>query len=256
MVTHTTQPHGFTDPASIRQEADRPHDDRKGQESITRRTLRHLATGAAALALLHAALLGGSSGTQPLFAADRLGTAQVMDSVRLLAPWPLTALVLLWLAHQRPAAYARAALALLAFSAAGMAYTCWMPVRYLPAREGSLLGDFLATPGALTGWYLLIAMAVTSALSSSRARVAVATTALSAVATSVLTTDHTGLAITFAAGIPLASWFVAGRLSPRRARSRRPADAWDPEGRAVLRRRTVAPQRIPGPASVPLRQAG
>ncbi|MGV9350537.1 hypothetical protein ACWDSD_38465 [Streptomyces spiralis] len=257
MVTHATKPRGSTSPASIRAKADRPRGKRHGQESITRRTLRHLATGAAALALLHAALLGVSSGAEVPFEPHRLGAAHVRASVRLLAPWPLTALVLLWLAHQRPASYARGALALLSSSAAGLAYICWMPPEHLPAREGSLLGDYLATPGALTGWYLLIALAVTSSVSSSRVRVAVMTTALGAVATSVLTTEHTGLAVTFAAAVPLVSWFVAGRLSPQGEGPHGPADAWDPGGRVVpLLTRSGASERIPGPASGPLRQTG
>lgn len=257
MVTHTTKAHSSTDPASERRPADRPRDDRRRQETVTRRTLRHLATGAAALALLHAALLGVSSAAGSPLEPDRLDTAHPLAVVRLLAPWPLTALVLLWLAHQRPAAYARAALALLSSSAAGLAYTCWMPLEHLPAREGSLLGDYLAMPGALTGWCLVTALAVTSAVSSSRARVAVMTTALGAIATSVLTTEHTGLAVTFAAGVPLVSWLLAGRLTRQDARARGPADAWEPEGRVEpVRRRAGARKRVPGAASAPLRQAG
>lgn len=257
MVTHTTKPHGSTDRASERQQADRPRADRQGQETVTRRTLRHLATGAAALALLHAALLGVSSAAGTPLEPDRLDTAQTLAVVRLLAPWPLTALVLLWLAHQRPAAYARAALALLSTGAAGLAYTSWMPLDHLPAREGSLLGDYLAMPGALTGWCLLTALGVISAVSSSRARVAVMTTALGAVATSVLTTEHTGPAVTFAVGVPLVSWLLAGRLSRRGARARGPADAWEPEGRAEpVRGRAGTRKRLPGASSAALRQAG
>ncbi|MGW4601464.1 hypothetical protein ACWEOA_40285 [Streptomyces sp. NPDC004457] len=257
MATHTTQPHGSTHPASERRQAARPRHARQGQETVTRRTLRHLATGAAALALLHAALLGVSSAAGSPLVPDRLDTAQAMAVVRLLAPWPLTALVLLWLAHQRPTAYARTALALLATGAAGLAYTSRMPLDHLPAREGSLLGDYLAMPGALTGWCLLTALGVVSAVSSSRARVAVMTTALGAVATSVLTTEHAGPAVTFAAGVPLLSWFLAGRLARLGARARGPADAWEPEGRAEpVRRRAGTRERLAGASSAALRQAG
>ncbi|MEW1773496.1 hypothetical protein [Streptomyces sp. NPDC086777] len=92
---------------------------RPTRQKIVRTAMRHTATGSAALTMLHAALLGVSSGVDPypdLSWTD--DTTHVLSSVHILAPWPLMALVLLWLAQQRPAVYARAALALLLSSAA------------------------------------------------------------------------------------------------------------------------------------------
>lgn len=217
-----------------------------------------MATGAAAIALLHAALLGVSSRAEPYPDLAWMATAEVLTSLYVLAPWPLTALVLLWLAQQRPVLYARTALALLLSSGAGLAYACWAPLEHLRAHEGSLFREYLALPGALTGWYLIMALAVVTAISSRRVRIAVVVTALSAVATCVLTSPHPELAATFAAVVPLLTWFVAGRLAGREARRRCPADAWDPQGRVVpLRsRRSGTLARVPTQDTAPSRQAG
>ncbi|MFD7405998.1 hypothetical protein ACFV7R_25705 [Streptomyces sp. NPDC059866] len=204
------------------------------QEAPLPRILRHAATGAAAAALLHAALLG-VSGPDPYPNLAWMDTAEAMSSLYILAPWPLTALVLLWLAHQRPVVYARAALALLLTSGAGLAYACWAPLEKLPAHEGSLIREYLALPGALTGWYLVMALAVVTAVPSARTRITVGVAALSAVVISVLASSHPWLAAASAAGIPLLTWFVAGRLPGQDTGRRRPADAWDPQWRGGSR---------------------
>src|SRR3954469_7072386 len=142
-------------PAPGRPEGSRRRDIRRARQATVRRTLRHAATGVAAIAMLHAALLGISSGAAPYPDLGWTDTTQVMASVRVLAPWILTALILLWLAHQRPATYARAAFALLLSGAAGLAYTRSVPLEHLPEHESPLFREYLAMPGALTGWYLL-----------------------------------------------------------------------------------------------------
>ncbi|WP_328891041.1 hypothetical protein [Streptomyces sp. NBC_00316] len=197
-----------------------------------RRTLRHTATGAAAIAMLHAALLGVSSGADPYPDFAWTDTTQVMASVHALTPWPLTALILLWLAHQRQAAYTRAAFALLLSSAAGLVYTWSVPLNHLPEHESSLFREYLAMPGALTGWYLLMALAVVTAISSVPARIAVMMTAVCGVTTSVLTSPHPAFAGALGAAVPLLSWCVAGRLPRRESWSRGPADAWGRKDRS------------------------
>ncbi|MEV7991306.1 hypothetical protein AB0O67_05150 [Streptomyces sp. NPDC086077] len=205
--------------------------------------------------MLHAAVLGVSFRDKPYLDLAWMSTAEVTTSLYVLLPWPLTAVVLLWLANQRPALYARAALALLLTSGTGLAYVCWVPFEHFPAHEGSLFREYLALPGALTGWYLLTAVAMATAIPSPRVRIAVATTGLGAVATSVLTSYGPGLAALFAAGVPLLAWWVAGRLLGQQAWRRQLLDAWDPQGR-VVSSRTRTPVRVPAPRPVPSRQAG
>lgn len=241
-MAHATQmPHAAV-LASGRPEGSPPRAVRQARQAIVRRTLRHAATGAAAIAMLHAALLGVSSGADPYPDFGWTDTTQVMASVYALTPWPLTALILLWLAHQRQAAYTRAGFALLLSSAAGLAYTWSVPLERLPAQESSLFREYLAMPGALTGWYLLMALAVVTAISSVRARIAVMMTAMCGVTTSVLTSPHPVSAGVLGAAVPLLTWFVAGRLPRKDSWSRGPADAWEPEGQVVaLRPRAEEP---------------
>ncbi|MFJ3288633.1 hypothetical protein ACIPMW_25520 [Streptomyces sp. NPDC086669] len=244
---------------------------RDGRAEVARDTrltavLRQSATGAAAVAMLHAAVLGVFSHGEPYPDLVWLSTGDVMASLYVLLPWPLTALVLLWLANQRPALYARAAVALLLTSAAGLAHAAWTTLADLPAHEGSLLREYLALPGALTGWYLLTAVTTAVALPSPRARIAVATTGAGAVVTSVLTSADPLRAALFAVGVPLLAWWVAGRFPGYRTEPRRrQADAWDPRGRVVAARtptrtrtatRTRTPVRCPVRRTAPTRQAG
>lgn len=238
-MAHATQmPHAAV-LASGRPTGSRPRDTRQTRhvrqtrQALVRTTLRHVATGAAAIAMLHAALLGLSSGADLYPDLAWTDTTRVMASVCALAPWPLTALILLWLAHQRPAAYTRAAVALLLSSATGLAYTWSVPLEHLPAHESSLFREYLTMPGALTGWYLLLASAVITAIASVRARIALAVTAVFGVTTSVLASPHPASAGVLGAVVPLLAWFAAGRLPRKDVRGPGPADAWEPEGRVV-----------------------
>ncbi|MFE2050834.1 hypothetical protein ACFXAS_20285 [Streptomyces sp. NPDC059459] len=217
--------------------------------------LRRLATGAAAAAMLHAAVLGVSPRGEPYPELAWTGTAEALNSLHVLVPWPLTAIVLLWLANQQPTLYARAALALLLTGAAGLAYSCWRGLGDLPALEGSLLRDYVALPGALTGWYLLTALAMAAAVPSTRVRILVMTAGTGAVIISVLPSADPVTAASFAAGVPLLAWFLVSRLPGQRALRRRPADAWTPRRGAVPLRNRV-PARAAAPARVPARQAG
>ncbi|WP_327111204.1 hypothetical protein OG206_01145 [Streptomyces sp. NBC_01341] len=210
-----------------------------------------MATGAAGVAMLHAAVLGVSSRGEPYPDLAWVDSAEAMTSVYVLVPWPLTALVLLWLASRRPALYVRTALALLLTSGIELAYACWVPLTHLPAHEGSLFREYVALPGALTGWYLLTALAMATAVLSHRVRAAVITAGLGIVVISTLTSTDPALAGLFAAGTPLLAWFVAGRVPAQRARWPRPAGSRDPQGGTVSFR-TRAPAR--GPARTP--QAG
>lgn len=145
-MAHATQmPHAAV-LASGRPSDSRPRATRQTWQTIVRTALRHTATGAAALAMLHAALLGVSSGADPYHDLAWTDTTQVMSSVYTLAPWPLTALILLWLAQQRPAVYTHAALALLLSSAAGLLYTWSVPLEHLPAHESSLFASTWRCP--------------------------------------------------------------------------------------------------------------
>ncbi|MEV8092241.1 hypothetical protein [Streptomyces nigra] len=263
MDTHTTTPDSAAEAMVLRL--------REGRAEAERDThltgiLRQLVTGAAAVAMLHAAVLGVFSHGEPYPDLAWLSTGEVMTSLYVLLPWPLTALVLLWLANQRPALYTRAAVALLLTSAAGLAHAGWTTLGDLPAHEGGLLREYLALPGALTDWYLLTAVATAVALPSHRARIAVVTTGLGAVMTSVLTSADPLRAALFAAGVPLLAWWVAGRFAGYRTEPRRrQADAWDPQGRVITapaRTRTRShtptrpPLRVPARPTAPTRQAG
>ncbi|WP_328727366.1 hypothetical protein [Streptomyces sp. NBC_00259] len=220
-----------------------------------KRTLRHAGTGAAALALLYAALIA-------LFPGDRnhLGlpeSARAFSQIHDIAPLALMALTLLWLAHRHPAVYARAAIALLLCITAGLVVAETVSVRGLPTPEGSVVRDYVALPGALAGWYLLMGLAWAAGLPAVRARIAVMVVALSAVATSVLSADHQMHGAAWAAGVPLVAWYVAGRIQRPRTRGRGTADAWDPEGLVVpFRPRDGATRQRPATVSVPLRKAG
>lgn len=257
METHVTSNQGVAAPVSpVRSQGSSPGDARSGEARLPR-ILRHLATGTASIALLYAAVQGLLVRAEPDPGLVRMETAELTNSLYVLAPWPLTALVLLWLAHLRPTVYARTAVALLLTSAAGLGYTSWTALGHLPADEGSLLREYLAMPGALTGWFLLIALAVVTAVPSARVRIVLALTATGAVAVSVLTSPQPVHAVTFAAGVPLLTWSVAGLLPGQRAWRHRPADAWYPHGRVISARpRTGSPARFRAAAPMPSRQAG
>ncbi|MFE7751301.1 hypothetical protein [Streptomyces sp. NPDC057428] len=214
-----------------------------------------MATGAAAAAMLHAAVLGVSPHGEPYPDLAWVDSADVMTSLYVLVPWPLTAMVLLWLASRRPALYARAALALLLTSGSGLAYACWVPLTHLPAHEGSLFREYVALPGALTGWYLLTALAMATAVLSLRARVVSVTAGLGVVVTSALTSADPVLAGLFAAVVPLLAWFAAGLFAGQRAPGRRPADLRDP-GAPMVSFRTRTPVRLAARRPVWTRQAG
>ncbi|MGW0631709.1 hypothetical protein [Streptomyces sp. NPDC002758] len=217
-----------------------------------RRILRRVGTGAAATALIHAALLGVTAGDESYVDLGWTGTAPVLARIHAVAPWPLMALTLLWLAHRHHAVYVRGAIALLLSGAAGLAAS--VSLRGLPVHEG-LVRDCLALPGVLTGWYVLMALAVVACISAIRARIAVMVIALSAVAVAVLTADHHVLGAVWAAGVPLMAWYAAGRIQRQWARSRGAADAWEPQGDAVpFRPRAEVPEQRTTPHSVPLRQ--
>ncbi|MEU2490914.1 hypothetical protein [Streptomyces sp. NPDC007883] len=220
-----------------------------------KRTLRHAGTGAAALALLYAALIA-------LFPGDRnhlglLDSAHAFSQIHAIAPLALMALTLLWLAHRHTAVYARSAIALLLSVTAGLVFAETVFVRGLPTPEGSVVRDYAALPGALAGWYLLMGLALAAGLSAVRARIAVMVVALSAVAASVLTADHQMHGAAWAAGVPLVAWYVAGGVQRPGTRMRPAADAWAPEGRLVaFRPREEATPQQPATVSVPLRKTG
>lgn len=217
-----------------------------------RRILRRAGTGAAATALIHAALLGLTAGDKPYVDLGWTSTAPVLARIHAVAPWPLMALTLLWLAHRHHAVYVRGAIALLLSAAAGLAAS--VSLRGLPMREG-LVRDYLALPGVLTGWYLLMALAVVACISAVRARIAVMVIALSAVAVAVLTADHHLLGALWAAAVPLMAWYAAGRIQQHGTPSRATADAWQLQGDAVpFRPRAKVPEHRAAPHSAPLRQ--
>ncbi|WP_351236273.1 hypothetical protein [Streptomyces sp. NPDC002133] len=220
-----------------------------------KRTLRHAGTGAAALALLYAALIA-------LFPGDRthlglLELAHTVSQVRAIAPLALMALILLWLAHRHPAVYARAAIALLLSVTAGLVFAEAVSVRGLPTPEASVVRDYVALPGALAGWYLLMGLALAAGLPAVRAGVAVMVIALSAVAISVMTAGHQMQGAAWAAGVPLVAWYAAGRIQRPGTRMRGTADDWEPEGRLLpFRPRDEATPQERATVSVPLRKAG
>lgn len=225
------------------------------RSAAVKQTLRHLGTGAAALALIHAALLGVTPGDEPYVDLSPLFSESVLDQIRTMAPWLLMAVTLLWLAHRRPAVYTRAAIALLLASTAGLVFAGSASVPALP--EGSLVHDYLTLPGASVGWCLLAAFAVTSGTERIRARIAVMVVAAAVVATAVLTPDRRMLSAVWAAGVPMIAWSIAGLVQRPATRSRGSADAWEPEGRTVpFRPREEAAGQRPAPLPVPLRKAG
>lgn len=253
MDTHAITTPGAAARASVHPIAGRRR--RTAREGRLPRVLRQMATGAAAAAMLHAALLGVFSRGEPYPELAWTDTTEAMTSLYVLVPWPLTALVLLWLANQRPALYTRAAFALLLTGVAGLVHVGRVSLADLPAHEGSLFSDYVALPGALTGWCLLTAFAMAAAVPSPRARILVVTAGLGAVVISVLTSADPVLAASFAAGAPLLAWFLASRLPGQREPRHRPADAWDPQGGVVpLHHR--APAHGPTPAPAPTRRAG
>jgi hypothetical protein len=227
------------------------------RSEAVKRTLRHVGTGAAALALIHAALLGLSRGDGTYVDPGRLGSADVLSGVHSVAPWIVAAVTLLWLAHRRSAIYARTAIALLLSSSAGMVFAASASVQGLTLPEQSFVRAYLALPGALVGWYSLMALALTAGLTAPRPRIAVMVIALSVVAVSVADSDHPGLSTLWSAGVPLVAWLIAGRVQ-RPAHTRRgAADAWEPGARPVpLRPRGGVTARRPAPHAVPLRKAG
>lgn len=219
-----------------------------------KRMLRQAGTGAAALALLHAALVG-------LFPGDRdhlglLETAHAISQIHGVAALALMAPTLLWLAHRHPAAYARAAIALLLFVTAGLVFVKSASVHGLRTPEASVVGDYVALPGVLAGWYLLMGLALAAGFSAVRAGIAVMVAAVSVVAASVLNADHHMHSAAWAAGVPLAAWYVAGRIQRPATRSRGGADAWDPEGRVVPLPRDGAAWQGQATAFLPPRKAG
>jgi hypothetical protein len=179
------------------------------------------------------------------------GTAHVLDRIHTVAPWPLMAVTLLWLAHRHPAVYVRVAIALLLSSAAGLAVSA--SLRSVPVREASLardyLADYIALPGVRASWYLLMALAVIAATPALRARVAVAAIATASVAAAVAGADHHVAGAVLGAGVPLLAWYTAGHF-PSGERARRRA--------AVLpsRSRAEVPEPWAAPDAAPLRQAG
>ncbi|WP_431968911.1 hypothetical protein [Actinacidiphila sp. bgisy160] len=152
--------------------------------------------------------------------------AHALDRVHAVAPWPLMAVALLWLAHRHPAVYVRVAIALLLSSGAGLALSATMgrvPVRGAsPARD--YLADYFALPGAGAGWYLLTALAVAATVGAVWARIAAAALAVSSVAVAVATADDPVSGALLAAGLPVLAWFTARHL-PYRPRARRAPEA-------------------------------
>lgn len=262
METHATTAPGVPAQATVPTVGERRAE--VAREARLPGILRQLVTGAAAIAMLHAAVLGVFSHGRPYPDLAWTGSAEVMTSLYTLAPWPLTGSVLLWLANQRPALYARTAIALLLTGAAGLGYAGWAALGNLPGHEDRLFQEYVALPGALTGWYLLTAVAMAAAIPSVRVRIAVATTGLGAVVTSALTSGDPLRAVLFAAVVPLLTWGVAGRFPGRQAeRRRRRADAWDPRGLEIVTRtrtrtriHTRTPVRVPARRTMPSRPAG
>ncbi|MFI8008080.1 hypothetical protein [Streptomyces sp. NPDC086010] len=180
-----------------------------------------------------------------------------MNGIAGVAPWPVIAMTLLWLARRRPSVYARAAVALLLSCAAGLVHAGSTAMQDLPAREGRLLHEYVALPGVLTGWYLLMALAAVACIPAVRPRIAVAVGALIGVAASVLILPHHGLAAVWGAVVPLCSWFVAGCLQRRSLWALPAPGPWDAPEQALPSR--PAPQAAgerSARALVPLRQAG
>ncbi|AVH55747.1 MULTISPECIES: hypothetical protein [Streptomyces] len=205
---------------------------------------------------MYAAVLGVSPVDRSYVDLLRLDSAPVPVQMHTVAAWLLMALTLLWLAHRRSAVYARAAIALLLASAAGLIFAGAVSLPGLPVPEGSLVRDYLALPGALAGWYVLAGLAVAAGLSAVRARIVVLVVALSAVTIAVLTSDHRMLSAVWAAGVPLVAWCVAGLVQRPETSSRGPVDAWEPDGRTVpFRPRPDATGQWGAPLSEPLREA-
>jgi len=173
---------------------------------------------------------------------------QVLSWIHTVALWPLLALTLLWLARRDPAVYARTALALLLTGAGGL--TVFAVSHSWPAREASLVHDYLALPGVAAGSYLLIALAVGAAVTGARIRAVVLLIALTMVAAAVLATDRHLLGALLAAGTPLLAWIVAGRFLD-----------WHGARRGSKRDRAPAPSRAESSRSwdvesAPVRQTG
>ncbi|MFJ8111700.1 hypothetical protein [Streptomyces sp. NPDC096132] len=184
--------------------------------------------------------------------------AQVLDRIHTLAPWPLMALTLAWLAHRNQARYARTAFALLLSGAAGLA--AFVSSHGFPESQTSLLRDYLALPGVVASWYVLMALAVATTVARPRVRATVLLVALSAVAWEVLSTDRHLLAALLAVATPAVAWFVAGvpaRDGSRRGTAVRAAQAEAPEAEVVpLPSRAEAPGPWAGAAPVSVRRAG
>ncbi|MFF4243432.1 hypothetical protein ACFYY2_03030 [Streptomyces sp. NPDC001822] len=180
-----------------------------------------------------------------------------MNETVTVAPWPVIALTLLWLARRRPAVYARAAVALLLSCASGLVFAGLSATRDLPMREGKLLHDYVALPGVFTGWYLLMALAAVASVSAIRLRIAVAVGALIGVASCVLLAPRHELTALWGAVVPLCSWFVAGCLQRRSLWSLPAPGPWDaPEQSVPSRSLPQAPGERSARTLVPLRQAG
>ncbi|MFJ2238123.1 hypothetical protein [Streptomyces sp. NPDC087859] len=184
--------------------------------------------------------------------------AQALTWVLTFAPLPLAVLSLLWLARRNQQAYLRLAIALMLSGTAGLGALA--VVRGWPVREASLFGDDLALPGVTAGWYVLMALAVTTT-TKTWPRVTVLLTALTATAAGASTGGSLWLAAVPPVVVPLLAWFAAGHLPQGKVtHARRGANA-SPAGDARARVLSFRPparasEQADTPEAAPLRQAG
>ncbi|MFC8662019.1 hypothetical protein [Streptomyces sp. NPDC057199] len=126
------------------------------------------------------------------------------------ALWPLVVLALAWLAHRNSTTYVRGAIALMSSAACGLLVVTIYDG--LPNRELSFFQDYLALPGVPAGWYLLMAVAVTTTVARAWMGYALTLAAASMIILSVATTDRHLLAVLLAVVVPFTTWYVTGRL--------------------------------------------
>lgn len=200
------------------------------RESLRRRRCTSATAGGAGF--FYAALLAMTAGAEPnglarwvsvtavrlthaARALAELGADLVhrLSGVHAATYWPLMALTLFWLGRQRQALYMRTALALLLLSLVGFAA---LAGSRLPAHEASLITHYTETPGVWAGWYVLMAMALVTAVSLVWVRAAALTAAVLVNTSVVLTADNWALSILLAGVLPLMAWYATAFFLPDR----------------------------------------
>ncbi|WP_210583212.1 phosphatase PAP2 family protein [Streptomyces sp. GESEQ-35] len=208
------------------------------------------------------------------------GSAQLLSWLQAFGHWPLTALMLLWLARRHQRVYVRTGIALMLSAAAGLVILAALPglpsgtaaagtapgmtqqsEAYRVLDATALSHDFATLPSLHISVILLMTLATLTVARQPRVRVLATVLGLSMSLAVALAADHSLPNAMAGAGAAFLIWFTAGALQGRPgARRDSTEDVPDvPEDIAApipLVPRPVAPSRWPEADAVPLRPAG